>query len=358
MKVEIVTSLERLEELRPAWTDLADAADAPIHATPFWAIPWWRHHGRGALRVGVVHDSGGLGAVMTLHERARGGFRVARFFGDDLGSTSTAVVRPGAPEAGTKLWEELLSDRDRVLDLRRHRLFGAGLDALWRSGDQNWTAGVSNVCPVVASEGSFDSYLAGRGSRLRRVLTRAPKLALDDGYDVETFVCTTEDGVLGLFDELLPLWDAAEVANPRTHFLRPPYADFTREVLTGAAREQRLALVGTRISGSLAGAAFGYRVGSMYHYSGPRFHPDLQRYSPGHLTLRRLVEHAFANNCGLDLLLGGQEYKWQWASTSYSVADVLAAGSPRALRAARYGLRGVQWAQDHSWALRQRLRRE
>lgn len=355
MDVEVVTSYEQLEQLRSEWTALADAADAPIHVTPFWALAWWRHLGRGSLRVSVVRDGGRLVAVLPLHGRVRAGYEVLRFVGDELGSTSCAVVSPRRPEAGAQLWEELLSQDRRVLDLRRHRLAGMGLDAPWRLAASHWQAAVSNVCPVIAGQESAPDFLAGRGSRLRRVLTRAPRLAVEDGCPPETFVVSDVAGVERLLPELLVLWDAAESANPRTHFLRPPYDAFTRDVLFEAAREGRLALTGVRLGGTLAGAAFGYRVGAMYHYSGPRFHPDFQRYAPGHLTLWELVQHALEDGNGLDLLLGGQDYKWQWATSSYSVADVLAAGSSRALAAARYGLRGVQWAQDHTWGLRRRL---
>ena len=354
--VEVVTSYEQLDELRPEWTALADAADAPIHVTPFWALAWWRHLGRGDLRVWVARERGRVVAVLPLHSRVRGGYEVMRFFGDELGSTSCAVVAPGRPEAGAELWGELLAEPRRILDLRRHRLAGSGLDAPWRLGAAHWHAGVSNVCPVVAPGQAMSAFFEGRGSRLRRALSRAPRLAADDGLTVESFVLTDADDVRRLLPELLPLWDAAESANPRTHFLRPPYDAFTHDVLTEAATEQRLALTGLRLGGALAGAAFGYRVGRMYHYSGPRFDPQFQRYSPGHLTLQTLVEHALGAGAGLDLLLGGQDYKWQWANTSYSVADVLAAGSPRALTAARYGLRGVQWAQDRTWKVRSRLR--
>jgi CelD/BcsL family acetyltransferase involved in cellulose biosynthesis len=356
MKVRVVTDPDQLVALGPAWAELADAADVPVYAAPFWALTWWRHLGRGALAVRVVEDSAGLVAVLALHGRTRAGRELLRFFGDDFGAVSGTVVAPTQPEAGSVLWDELLSVPGRVVDLRRHRLSGPGLDALWRSPGRHWSAQVDNVCPVIAAAHP-DEFLRGRGSRLRRVLTRAPKLAAADGLDVERAVHTDFGDVERLLPEMQTVWDAAEAAHPRTHFLAGAHRGFTLDLLRTSAEQGRLALCVTRIGGELAGCAFGYRVGRVWYYSGPRFHPDRQRYSPGHLTLQSLVEHALGAGDSLDLLLGGQDYKWQWSTGSYSVANVLAASSPGGLRTASAGLRGLEWAQGRAWRLRRRLQR-
>jgi CelD/BcsL family acetyltransferase involved in cellulose biosynthesis len=350
VKVRVVTDAQELASLATAWSELADAADAPIHATPFWALPWWRHRGRGHLRVSVVEGSAGIVALMPLHSRVRAGREVLRFLGDDLGSVSGAVVAPGHEDAAVALWEELAGGSDRRLDLRRHRLDGLGLQPLWQTAAVRWSAVVSNVCPVVSGSApgkpeTVEDYLSNRGSRLRRTLSRAPRLAADAGLEVRTELLTDLADVQRLMPELRALWDAAEADNPRTHFLAGDLAAFTDEVLAGAAQQGRLALPVTWIGPQLAGAAFGYRVGQTWSYSGPRFDPALQRYSPGHLTLRRLTEHVLGRGERLDLLLGGQDYKWQWATSSYDVADVLAAGSES----------GLQWAQLRAYRARQRL---
>jgi starch synthase len=356
MKVRVLTEPDQLAAISSAWAELADAADGALHGAPLWAQTWWRHLGRGSLAMRVVEDAAGLVAVMPLHGRTRAGRELLRFFGDELGSLSGVVAAPDRPEAAALLWEDLLSVPDRVVDLRRHRLTGPGLDPLWRLPEAHWIATVSNVCPVI-SAGGVDDFIRSRGSRLRRVLTRAPKLAAADGVDVDRRVLTDFGDVERLLPELQALWDAAEAAHPRTHFLAGPLRSFSIDLLRTAGDEGRLAVSVTRVGETLAGSAFGYRVGNAWSYSGPRFHPAYQRYSPGHLTLLSLVEHVLGRGDRLDLLLGGQDYKWQWCTGSYSVADVLATHSARSLRTARVGLQSLEWAQTRAWRLRQRLGR-
>lgn len=351
--MRVADSLEELTDIRIAWARLADTTDAPLYAAPFWCVTWWRHLGRGSMAVRVVDDGDDIACVLPLHGRRRAGWEVLRSFGDDVGAVPAPAVAESNVAAAETLWAELLGSNRRAIDLHRMRLDPASEVALGRLTRGAWRTSEVDVCPVVIAD-DVDSYLATRDSRLRRVLKRAPRLAADDGHELRTTVSGDAADVERLLPELDRLWDAAEAAYPRTHFLRGAMRGFTLDLLRTAAEEDRLALVATHVGDTLAASAFGYRVGRCWYYSGPRFDPAFQRYAPGHLTLRGLVEHALGRGDRLDLLLGGQDYKLQWSTGSYPVRAFVGAASARQLAFASASLRGLDRAQLALWRLRHR----
>jgi CelD/BcsL family acetyltransferase involved in cellulose biosynthesis len=323
-----------LAELSPEWSELADAAGARFYAQPFWALTWWRRRGRGVPHVVTVRSHGSLVALAPLFVERVARVDVARFLGYDLGPVSELLVAPGHPGAAEALWSALLGHGRFVADLRFHRREGEAFAALRRSPEDLWRAELGPACPTIRLSGSWAAYREARPSGLRRKLRRAAAAAEREGVELDLVVVEAPDEVVARLPDVTAIFDAAEAAQPRLHFLAEPYRGFTAAMLEAAAQEKRLALVLLYVRGRPAASAFFFRSGDTLAYSGPRFDPAFAAFSPGHLVLERAVEHAFAVGMAeVDLLIGDTPYKREWSTDVYDTYRLIAASSGRLHRA-------------------------
>lgn len=328
IKVEVLTDVEALEQRRSAWDDLAQACGALPFAFPFWSLAWWRHFGRGTLHVITAESDGSLVGLAPFHRRERAGFSVLRFLGTGIGTVNELLVAPGQDEAAEAIWSEALKGRN-LADLVEYRDGGGGMAALRHRPAGTWSASIRDICPVVRVRGTtFDDFMRSRGSRLRRSLSRADRFAEEEGTPVRAEVVTRVDELERALPTLSAIYDVAEAANPRAHFLRGPLEPFTRAVLRAAAEEERLAIFIVHFGDRPVACATTMLGGGPLSYSAPRFDPEFRKYSPGHLVLREIVRHAASLDRDVDLLLGDFEYKWQWTDDSYDTLTVRAAATP------------------------------
>ena len=68
-----VTTLEGLASLREDWDRLVEelAVPSPFHSWT-WNWSWWKHFGRGALRILVIGRHGQVRGIAQFHERRHG----------------------------------------------------------------------------------------------------------------------------------------------------------------------------------------------------------------------------------------------------------------------------------------------
>lgn len=329
MTVRVVRKPDDAEELVVQWSDLADQTGGRHYTHPFWCLAWWNHLGRGELHIVVVESAGALLGLAPLYRQRLAGVDRYRFIGANLGPVSEVLVAPGHEAAGRELWSALLDERRSVLDLHGYRHGGLGLTALRRSEGRSWSAELSSACPTIAVKGTLGEYMEARPSSLRRKLRRADHRREQEGASVEVSVFTDIDDVTRRVADVTAVFDRAEAAHPRLHFLSGAYRGFTVDMLRAAASQSRLAMLVLYINDCPVASAFALRSGTTWSYSGPRFDPAAGEFSPGHLVMRALVGHAFAAGATeVDLLTGDLPYKREWSDGAYDVATIYAASSP------------------------------
>ncbi|MDQ6784366.1 MAG: GNAT family N-acetyltransferase [Actinomycetota bacterium] len=336
MNVRIVTSYTELTALGGAWAALADATGGSHYTQPFWCLAWWRHFGRGALHVAVAESRGRLVALAPLYRVRVAGVDRLRFLGSGLRPVSEILVASGQESAAAQLWATLLSSSRSLIELQGYRQAGLGLRALRQAEGRPWIAELAGACPTITLTGSLADYMGRRPSGLRRKLRKAQELSDQEAASLDVSVATDPGGVDRRLRDATAVFDAAETAAPRLHLLADPYRDFTAEMLHAAAAQQRLALFVLYVAERPAATAFALRSGTTWGYSGPRFDPALHRYSPGHLVLRAIVEHAYAAGAdGVDLLSGDARYKREWSTGGYDLLTIYGASSPALLGSRR-----------------------
>jgi CelD/BcsL family acetyltransferase involved in cellulose biosynthesis len=294
--------------------------------------------------VAVAYDRTSLIALAPFHERRIAGLNVLRLLGHGLGAVSEVLVAPGRDDGAEAIWDAIAGSRRRVLELVEYRYNQAGLLALRRSTAWDSELKIRDVCPIIAAPGSLKEVLAG-GSyrRLRQALNRADRNLEKEGLTHRAEVVTEWERLCEVLDDVVVVFDEAERHNPRLNYLAPPWRDFTLDLLKIQANQGRLAVFLGYIGGQPASVAVTLRAGVTLGYWGTRFDPAFSRFSPGHLLLRYIVDYA-SNDPELhevDLLLGDQPYKRQWATSTYDTVSVVAA-SPGMLPLAKVLLTGRQ----------------
>ena len=335
VKLRVLTSGDELASLRQGWDELNEAAGARPFTGWSWCSTWWRHLGRGRLNVVVCEESGVPVALAPLHERWRLGLRLTRFLGHGLGSVSEVVVAPGHEDAGMRIWKHLLSSPNRFLELLEYDAHHAGLVNIALASASTQVE-VRDRCPVIALKGSWDEYLKSRSKSLRRALRVGEQRLADEGSEHRTEVVTTPERLEAVLPEVKSVYDLAERAAPRQHFLAGPLAGFTRQLLGLAAEEDRLRLFVSRVDGKPVSFDMAFAAGRRLSVWVGRFDPAFAQLSPGHLSQRAIMERAFEEGHDeVDLLLGDHAYKRRWSTGEYETLSVYAASTGLGLGAGR-----------------------
>src|SRR3954451_4156155 len=64
---EVITEIEKLESLAPAWLELCRKENVTPFQTPMWLLPWWRNFGSNDLSVIVSREGDRIDAIAPLY---------------------------------------------------------------------------------------------------------------------------------------------------------------------------------------------------------------------------------------------------------------------------------------------------
>lgn len=198
MIAELVTEVAGLEAIAAEWDELAVLAEEPM-ATPAWVFGWLAHVAPDDVepRVVAVRDRKRLVALAPFYVRA-GAPRHYRIMADDF---SSSVALPAAPE---REWEaarvvaEALAEapvppaRLSLLPLSAGSAWPAALRDGWPGG---WRPSLQEVrredAATAPLHGTFDDYMAARGSEFRRTVRRRTRALEADGGSMRISTAAT-----------------------------------------------------------------------------------------------------------------------------------------------------------------------
>lgn len=308
---------DSLVDVRDELSRLAEESEN-IFATPEWLETWWKHFGKGRMRVRAFRDPDGrLVALLPLYRTRRGPLRVLRFLGHGPGDQLGPVCAPSdRAAAASALHEALGSER---FDL----FLGEELpgDADWGLPGPTYRRTGS---PIVDLGGaSWDDFVSGRSRNVRKAAAqlREEKLRRDFGArfrpgDPSRFESDFET-LLALHDLRWPpgsslfggrertfQWEFARLANDRG-WLRLWFLEF---------------------DGRPAAAWYGFRFSDFYAvYQGGR-DPAFKRFSMG----TALDLHAIRVACQEGVreyrfLRGDERYKYRFATDDPGLVSIAVA---------------------------------
>jgi CelD/BcsL family acetyltransferase involved in cellulose biosynthesis len=379
VKIEVVTDIERLTELRADWEGLLErsASNTPT-LSPAWTLAWWREFGpRGgrALRAALFFEGTRLVGLAPLLERpfryppgipfrrleliASGEDQVDEICSEYIG----VIVERGAEEGvahalaqaldGSALggWDELslpaMSGDDLLPLLLAKELRRCGLDA---------RVEVTDVAPHIPLPATWDAYLAALPSSRRYLVRRSIR-------DLETWAEGTlrferaetradlERGKQILMALHAERWSAAGSAGVME---APSFRAFHEEIMPALLERGALDLRWLTVRGEPIAAIYNIVWQDKIHFYQSGRKLDLPK------TIRAgIVIHAHAIRgaieAGLreyDFLGGAARYKMDLAPAARSIVRLRAA-RPSVIEAAR---RTAELAIDQARVLRDNVR--
>jgi len=177
LDAELVADPDRLAELAPAWDALAVACGRPLSA-PAWMLAWWRHLPAPGARLSVVavHEGDELVGIAPFVAEPKGAGRT------DLRLLGGAMPRTGPLALPGREWEAAEAVAGALARARPRAdviaLESGPVASHWpRALADRWPGAVrpplrryyvqdSHVVSLAA--GSFDEWMAGKGSHFRK----------------------------------------------------------------------------------------------------------------------------------------------------------------------------------------------
>lgn len=232
MRLELVTSVERLAELEPDWWELFRNAEASPFQSPAWLLPWLQAFTRDpALSTVAVHHQGKLQALLPLMALHYRGERLAGPIGMGLSDYLDVLVRRDANRATYDLitngLREIASEVERIsFEGVPH---GSHLfDIARRSGRQVEAHGISSRLALGPSYLEYEASLPDAFKQeLRRAradleasgevcIELADRASLDHALSALFALCTPQpEGDAVLADEMVRRF--YRLAAPRLH---------------------------------------------------------------------------------------------------------------------------------------------
>ncbi|MHB8295269.1 MAG: GNAT family N-acetyltransferase [Acidimicrobiales bacterium] len=329
VSAEVLTSLDELDDLAPAWDELAVSQGLPFMA-PGLLVPWCRHvaPSMGDVRVVAVHEGGQLsGLAPFVVERTRYGLFNWRMAGFGTFSDLEPLARAGrrglvAGEVARALAHA--SPRPSALCLdgvqqgsswpsllvqhwpRRPLPLGAHLDR-------------SLARPALAfGPGSFDRWLAGKSRNFRSQMGRGQRLLEDAGATFD--LASTPQEAARALGSFVALHHQRWQQRGGSGVVGPSVERMLADAATRLPAPERLrvwtVVVDKEPVGSWVLVAAGGEVGLWLG----GFDAAWSRARPGLVLLLAAIAHAWAaGDRGISLGGGDQEYKHRFADTETSL---------------------------------------
>ncbi|HEX7048873.1 MAG TPA: GNAT family N-acetyltransferase [Longimicrobiales bacterium] len=319
IEIEELTTLEALEALRPAWTELWRGV---LTATPFqspqWLIPWWRHFRGEALRVLALRRAGRLVGVAPLYILCEPGSGLRRLLPLGIGNSDylDPLLEPeaAAPAANAVLaWICAHADDWHRCELPQLRPDSALLAAVAPHGTVDRIA-PAEPCPVLALPATAaaleDALPPGMRDRIRYAVRRAGRTGT---IEVEA---ATPHNLDALFDALLEVHRARWADRGRTGVLDDDAVlRFHREAAPGLLSLGALRLYLLRIDGRPAAAYHGFLARTRAYYYLGGFDPAFRRLGAGNLVVWHAIREAAREGAReFDFLRGREPYKYAWGA--------------------------------------------
>lgn len=293
-----------------AWDDLAHRTSAGPWLSRDWIESWWRAFGQGRLRIVTLGDGDRLRALIPLAVRFGGLRSTANWH------TPTFGILAESAEAARDLAGALFALKPRRLSLYFVQEEHSHLDACRsaaRAAGYATTSRVLERSPFVITSGDWNAYEDSLARKMRSELRRRRRKLEAIGR----VTMTVHDGR----ERLGPLLEdgfrveAAGWKGRRGSAIssRPETLRFYTEVAQWAAASGWLRLGFLRCAGRTIAFDFAVEAGGVHYLLKTGIDPDFNRFGPGMLIRREMIQTAFKSDVHTYDFLGRDEtWKMQW----------------------------------------------
>jgi CelD/BcsL family acetyltransferase involved in cellulose biosynthesis len=319
-----------IDPLTDEWEALAERTASTPFLRPGWFEAWWGAFGSGTPELVTVRRHGELAALFA-----------GRRHGSVLESATNAHtpefgVLAVDPAAARELFEAVLARGARRVTLGYVTRGLPGIEELKAvAGEAGYRVMDATLLrsPYIALDGDWQSYLASMTSRFRSELGRLRR-RLGERGQVRLEVTDGDDRLEELLVEGFRVEASGWKLERGTAInSRPETQRFYSGVADWAAARGLLRLVFLRLDEQALAFGFCLEDRRSHYVVKSGYDPEFQRYAPGKLLCRSVVERAFEEGLASVELLGNDEpWKRDWTHTVHERALVEAfAASPQGL---------------------------
>jgi CelD/BcsL family acetyltransferase involved in cellulose biosynthesis len=308
---------DSLVDMRDELSRLAEESEN-IFATPEWLETWWKHFGKGRMRVRACRDPDGrLVALLPLYRKRLGPLRVIRFLGhgpgDQLGPVCASSDRAPAASA---LQEALGSER---FDL----FLGEELpgDADWALPGPTYRRSGSPLIDIGGA--TWEEFLSARSRKVRKAAARVREEKLRRDFGAR-FRQGDPSRFESDFDTLFALHDLRWP--PGSSLFGGRERAFQWEFARLANDRGWLRLWFLELDGRPAAAWYGFRFGGSYYAYQSGRDPAFDRLSVGTALDLYTIRVACQEGVREYRLLRGEEpYKYRLATDDPGLVSIAVA---------------------------------
>lgn len=338
LQVEVYRTLQELEGLRPAWTELLDhSATATIFSTWEWLLPWWHAFGeRRELLVLAFRDSSKTLVALapmsltTLNVAGVLNLRLLRLLGDGSGDSDNLdmPVRPGFETDFALSFLNCLERRDIGWDLCELNTLptdsAAGNEFLTRMREAGWGPVLHHQpCSTIQLPDRWESYLE-KISKKEKDKLRYYSRRIEKRYRARFYKCTEESEISPCLDALFELhrkrWQLRGKAGVfATSARRQFYEQLSRNFLARNWLEFWL----LDLDGKTVAAQFAFRHRNRVFALQEGFDPEFSAESVGFVLRGHALRQFIAEGVAYyDFLAGKSESKERWAADVFSYMNL------------------------------------
>ncbi|MEA2417202.1 MAG: hypothetical protein QOI58_3859 [Thermoanaerobaculia bacterium] len=308
MPIEVITEIEALEAIEPAWLDLCRKNQVTPFQTPMWLLPWWRNFGSNDLTVIVSREGDRIDAIAPLYilRDDESDESLGMFLGTGISDYLDVIG-----EASLVI-DEMSKLNCQLWDLQQLQPSSSMLTAPLPDGFSE-NVEDQEACPVLPVDGkTFESL----GSTHFQKKLRYYRRALERSGEVRIETPTTET-----LDDLLTALFDLHAARWRRRDLPGVLADdasqaFHRDAARRMLDAGMLRMYATRINDRVVAVFYGFAINGIVYYYLSGYDPDLDKLSIGTILVAHAVEQAVRDGAtAFDFLRGAEEYKYAWGAT-------------------------------------------
>jgi len=303
LRAKFHTSPAWIEELAPAWNDLA--RDSTV-LTPFqsigWQKAWWEEYGAGwRPAVLSIWQGDDLVALWPLGFRGTLG-RTLMPLASGVSDYLHPLVASGHEH---NIWPEvedaLATVGANLVDLQQISSRFAPVHLLPGTMPQA-------SCAVLELPSTFDDYLKRLSKSLRYDVRRIDRLKHVELLHADEANAT--DLLNGFFRLHSARWHSRGLPGA---FASAKRRSFHFRCLDAALRDGTCRIAGLLADQRLVGVIYAMRAGNGYYFYQSGFDPNAKAYSPGTLLVSDSIKRAIEEGMGIfDFLRGVEPYKLRW----------------------------------------------
>lgn len=332
---------ELLVEVADSWDLCREQVEEALRVTgesnPFLSLPWletwWEQWGRGKhLQVFLFRRNGTCVGFAPLWYSETLGLREYFFVGHRKSSYLGVVSADGEQQAILEALMRSLarSGRAALLHLTDLNSSAPTFKALARSVS-SVSSGVNvfplYACPYAALSEDWDSFFQGLMGRKHRAQMRAAERRLASLGELRLRLITDSQDISSLLPSLQSI-HRARFEGSYNPSLEGRHGEFMGRIVRLMAGDN-LVLASLELDGGPVAFLLGIRMGGALIDYIPAFDPALERYSPGHVLIMRLLQWMASHGYRvLDFSKGDEAYKRRWSNGETTNYVALVAVNP------------------------------